>query len=255
MEHVLSLDSGQLWVTYFFPLTVHCFMHYLFLFKKPTTFKVTYFKHSQQSSFCREELHLDKNLSFLMLCAPCSGLQRIQSQSCDNGFKALNWKLDIKQVIRDREREKEKSFCNELLMTEVKLLFESIFIMLTQITNGSLNQKLFQYIHAFYLQWSYQIVGTSQLSSYFFMSVVMTHLFRTPPWKKKSHINILLIMQSYTRSSELLLLLLISNMRMRTTSAGESNCSHWILLLVLYIREDGSQALFFWQNVSFWMPK
>lgn len=137
-------------------------MHYLFLFKKTTTFKVTYFKHSQQSSFCREELHLDKNMSFLMLCAPCSGLlQRIQIQSCDNSFKALNWKLEIKQVSRDREREKEKSFCNELLMTEMKLLFESIFIMLTQLTNGSLNQKLFQYIHAFYLQWSYQTVGTT----------------------------------------------------------------------------------------------
>lgn len=72
---------------------------------------------------------------------------------------------------------------------------------------------------------------------------------------KKSHINIPLFKQSYTRSSELLLLLLTSNMRMPTISAGESNCSHWILLLVLYIREDGSQALFFWQNVSFWMSK
>lgn len=108
------------------------------VFLKKTTFKVLYFKHSQQSYFCGEELHLYKNLSFLMLYLPCSGLlHRIQIQSCYNGFKALDWKLKIKQVSRDRER--EKSFCNELLMTEMKLLFESIFIMLTQITNGSLN--------------------------------------------------------------------------------------------------------------------
>lgn len=73
--------------------------------------------------------------------------------------------------------------------------------------------------------------------------------------KKKSHIKIPLFMQSYTKSSELLLLFLTSNMRRPTTSAGESNCSHWILLLVLYIREDGSETLFFWQNVLFWMPK
>lgn len=189
-----------------------------------------------------------------MLHPPCGRiLQRIQIQSCYNAFKALNWKLKIKQVSRERER--EKSFCNELFMTAMKLLFESIFIMLTHITNGSLNQKIFQYILAFCLHWSDQTVCTSQLSDYSFMSVVMSHLFRTPPWKKICPINIPLFMQRYTRSSELFPFPLTSHMRMLTTSAGVRRCSHWILLLVLYVRQGGRQALFFWENVSSWMPK
>lgn len=53
-----------------------------------------------------------------MLYLSCSKLlQSIKIQSCYGYFNVLDWKQKIKQVSREMETEKEKRFCNELLIT------------------------------------------------------------------------------------------------------------------------------------------
>lgn len=53
-----------------------------------------------------------------MLYLSCSKLlQSIKIQSYYGDFNVLDWKQKIKQDSREMETEKEKRFCNELLMT------------------------------------------------------------------------------------------------------------------------------------------
>lgn len=53
-----------------------------------------------------------------MLYLPCSRLlQSIKIQSYYSDIYALDWKLKKPQFSRGMKTEKEKRFCNELLMT------------------------------------------------------------------------------------------------------------------------------------------